>query len=240
MRCDEPQPVRVTSPGRAPLPAGLPDVGVVVVLRTDDPGRLDEVADVLVDEGLPVMEVTMTVPGALDHVQRLRDRLSGSATVGAGTITTATDATRAIDAGAQLLVSPAACADVCSAAAAHGVPCISGAFTATELLMGWRAGASAVKLFPASLLRPEVVPALAAPFPDVPLVPTGGVGIADVAAWLRAGAVAVGIGSPLLGDALTGGGIEPLRHRARELRRQIEEARDAAPVPMGDRTGRGR
>lgn len=182
----------------------------------------------------------MTVPAALDHVQRMRDRFEGSATVGAGTVTTMAEAVRAIDAGAQLLVSPAACADVCRTSAMRGVPCISGAFTATELLEGWRAGASGVKLFPASLLAPEVVSALAAPFPDVPLMPRGGVAIGDAVAWLRAGAVAVGVGSPLLGDALARGSVESLRHRARELRRRVDEARDAQHAPMRDRTEKKR
>ena len=127
----------------------------------------------------------------------------------------------AVEAGAQACVSPALAPEVIEACREAGVPAIPGAMTPTEIETAWRLGAEMVKVFPASVGGPDYVRAIRAPLPDIPLVPTGGVGIGDAAQYLAAGAVAVGIGSPLLGDACAGGDLDALRERISLLCKEI-------------------
>jgi 2-dehydro-3-deoxyphosphogluconate aldolase/(4S)-4-hydroxy-2-oxoglutarate aldolase len=119
-------------------------------------------------------------------------------------------------------VTPALCPDVATAAGELGVPVVMGVFTPSEIVAAMRAGATAVKLFPASTVGPDYVAAIRQPLPDLPLVVVGGVRVEDAAAYLRAGALAVGVGSPLIGDACAGGSLDELRQRARAL---VTEAR---------------
>jgi 2-dehydro-3-deoxyphosphogluconate aldolase/(4S)-4-hydroxy-2-oxoglutarate aldolase len=115
--------------------------------------------------------------------------------------------------------------EVVDAALADGVPCLPGALTPSEVVAVWNAGAAAVKLFPASIGGAQYLRDIRAPLPDIPLIPTGGVGIDDVAGYLEAGAVAVGLGSPLFGDALTDGDLGKLAARATRLLREVSRAR---------------
>jgi 2-dehydro-3-deoxyphosphogluconate aldolase/(4S)-4-hydroxy-2-oxoglutarate aldolase len=135
-----------------------------------------------------------------------------------GTVLTADEVDRAVDAGARFVVSPSVVPEVIEAAQRHGIASYPGALTPTEIHTAWRAGATAVKLFPAGTLGPSYLTAVRAPLPDVPLVPTGGVDVEAVGAWLDAGAVAVGLGGPLIGDALKpGGDLDALAERARAV-----------------------
>jgi 2-dehydro-3-deoxyphosphogluconate aldolase/(4S)-4-hydroxy-2-oxoglutarate aldolase len=125
---------------------------------------------------------------------------------------------RAADAGARFVVSPSVDVAVIEAAARHGIASYPGALTPTEISTAWSAGATAVKLFPAGALGPSYLTAVRAPLPDVPLIPTGGIALEEAGTWLAAGAVAVGVGSPLIGDALaTGGDLDALAQRAQAV-----------------------
>ncbi|MDQ0852764.1 Entner-Doudoroff aldolase [Arthrobacter sp. V4I6] len=146
---------------------------------------------------------------------------------GVGTITTPAEAVRAIEAGAKYLVTPLTDADIVAVGVDRGVAVYPGGLTPTELFAGWSAGATAVKVFPASVVGPGYVSMLRGPFPDIEVVPSGGIGISDAAAWIRAGALAVSLGGPLLGDAFHGGDRKQLTERAVRLRGIVDEAQAA-------------
>jgi 2-dehydro-3-deoxyphosphogluconate aldolase / (4S)-4-hydroxy-2-oxoglutarate aldolase len=204
----------------------LAHTGVVAILRAADAARFGDVARVLADAGVTCLEVTLTTSGALDALGAVRAALPREVSVGAGTVTTVDEAAAAVDAGAEFLVSPGVDPDVVAAGTDRGVPSYPGAWTATEVLTAWRAGAAAVKLFPAGTGGPAHLRHLRGPLPDVPLVPTGGVGLDEVGAYVAAGALAVGLGGPLQGDAADGGSLDALTDRARRALDAVREARD--------------
>ena len=199
---------------------------IVAVLRATDARRFADVAAVLAEAGITCIEFTLTSGGALDALRAFADRLPAGVALGAGTVLDADAASAAVDAGAGYLISPALCLDVIDRGRQLGVPVIPGALTPTEILQAWRAGASAVKVFPAAQAGgPAYLKAVRAPLPDIPLLPTGGIAVSEAAAYLRAGAIAVGIGNPLLGDAgEDGGDLAALRERADRLVRAVAEA----------------
>jgi 2-dehydro-3-deoxyphosphogluconate aldolase / (4S)-4-hydroxy-2-oxoglutarate aldolase len=208
------------APERPRIPVGgqLAATRVVAILRAENADRAEAVADVLVEAGVRSLELTLTTRGALEVVERLAARLPDEVEVGAGTVLTAQEVDRSVDAGAVFVVSPTVEEEVIAAALRRGVASYPGAFTPTEIGGAWRAGASAVKLFPAGTLGPGYLKAVRAPLPDIPLVPTGGIDAAAVGDWLRAGALAVGMGGPLIGDALEpGGDLRALADRARAV-----------------------
>ncbi len=211
--------------GRLPIVPALRESGVVAVLRADAPDGLQDAADVLVGAGIVCLELTMTTPDALEWLSRLRRSLPPEAVLGMGSVTTAEHARRAIDGGAQFIVSPGVSPDVVAATVEAGVGAYPGAWTPTEVLNAWESGASAVKLFPAAIGGPAHLRQLAGPLPDIPLIPTGGVGIDAIARYVDAGAVAVGLGGPLLGDALDGGSRTELEQRARAALAAVREGR---------------
>ena len=197
--------------------------GVVAVLRAPTADGFAAVADVLVEAGITAIEVTLTSRGAIDALAGLRRQLPPSAAVGAGTVLTADDAKAAVDAGAAFLVSPVLDPEL---AAAFGVPFYPGrAHPDRDLPGAHRAGAPLVKLFPAAAVGPRYVKDLHGPLPDVRIMPTGGIDIDDIAAWLAAGASAVGLGGPLIGDAATGGSLTALADRARRAADAVAFAR---------------
>lgn len=193
----------------------------VAILRARSPEHLLAAADILSDEGFRVLEFPLTTPGALQAIRDARRRLGGEALVGAGTVLTADDARAAIDAGAQLLVSPALCPDAMAVGIRAGVPVLPGAFTPTEILAARTGGARLIKLFPTAVLGPEYLTALRQPLPDIRIVPTGGVALDNACAWLAAGAAALGLGSPLTGDTLETGNLDGLRGSARTWSQEI-------------------
>jgi 2-dehydro-3-deoxyphosphogluconate aldolase / (4S)-4-hydroxy-2-oxoglutarate aldolase len=173
-------------------------VAVIRVGHTFDVARLGKV---LLEGGVRFAEITLTTPGAIDAIATLaRYRLDGLH-VGAGTVLTAADAEAAIAAGATYLVSPTVEPDVISAAHASGLPAFIGGLTPTEILAAWRAGADVVKVFPGRVATPGYFADLAGPLPDIPLMPTGNVDLETAPAYLRAGAVAVGVGKALVNPA---------------------------------------
>ncbi len=171
----------------------------------------------LVEEGVGLVEVSLNTDDACGVIARATRAVGEDAFVGAGTLVTRDDLLRAQDAGATWAVTPAG-GEAVFAAAQQGLPVLAGALTPTEAAAAMAAGATAVKLFPASLGGPTYLRALKDPFPTMPLVPVGGVDADLVPHYFAAGAIAVGVGSPLVGDAAHGGDLDGLRERARRFR----------------------
>lgn len=199
---------------RVPLPARTVDSRLVVVARARRAEDYDAVLDVLVDAGIRSVELTLTTPGTFAHLPHLIERFGDTVDLGIGTVTDSSQLTRAVDAGASYLVTPITSRELVTRAADAGVPIVPGGLTPTELFASWSAGASAVKVFPAGQVGPSYLKDLRGPFPDIVAVPSGGVDLAGAEAWLKAGAVAVSVGGPLLGDAFSGGDLGALRDRA--------------------------
>jgi 2-dehydro-3-deoxyphosphogluconate aldolase/(4S)-4-hydroxy-2-oxoglutarate aldolase len=215
---------------RAEPPRALLDTGIVAVARAGSTHHIEAAADALVSTGLICIEIPMTTPGAVDTIGILVKTYGDSACIGAGTVLTTDQASACLDVGAAFLVSPSAVPDVVKLAAASGVPCLPGAFTPSEIVAAWQSGAAAVKLFPASMGGAKYLREVRAPLPNIPIVPTGGVAIDDVASYIAAGAVAIGVGGPLFGNALDDGDLDALSGRARQFLSAIAEARRAHPA----------
>jgi 2-dehydro-3-deoxyphosphogluconate aldolase / (4S)-4-hydroxy-2-oxoglutarate aldolase len=201
--------------------ASITASGVVAVLRAPSADGFAAVADVLVEAGITAIEVTLTSRGAVDALAGLRRQLPAAAVVGAGTVLTADEAKAAVDAGAEFLVSPVFDPELGD----FGVPFYPGGLTPTEIFQAARRGAPMVKLFPAATVGPRYLKDLHGPLPGVRIMPTGGIDLDDVAAWLTAGAAAVGLGGPLIGDAATGGSLQALAGRARRAADAVAFAR---------------
>jgi 2-dehydro-3-deoxyphosphogluconate aldolase / (4S)-4-hydroxy-2-oxoglutarate aldolase len=208
---------------RPPLSDRLISSKVIAVLRASHVSALVPVCEVLVNEGILSLELTLTTPGLLDALPELVDRYSDIADVGVGTILTESEAQRALDSGAQYLVTPTMNLPVVRLAVQHQVAVFPGGLTPTELAAGWDAGATAVKIFPAQTVGAGYLKHLRGPFPDLQAVPSGGVDLDASRQWLAAGAVAVSIGGPLLGDSLKGGDLSALRDRCRAVRAVIDQ-----------------
>lgn len=198
------------------LRAELAGRRLMAIVRGRDPEASYRSVMVLAEEGVTMMEVSLSSAEGISVLRRCARSLGPDVLLGAGTVLTGSDVDDAVDAGARFLVSPAL-GEGMEKGARLGLPILPGALTPTEILSAWRLGAAAVKLFPASVFGPDYVGALRQPLPEVPVVPVGGVGLDDIGRYLSAGAVAVGVGSPLLGDAPHGGDPEALRGRVRRV-----------------------
>lgn len=171
------------------------DCGVVAIIRTTSAKTAQLQASRVLEAGLPVVEVSLTTPDALSVIASLAS--SSDAVIGAGTVTTAKLARDAIAAGSRILVSPTLVPSVIEVAVEHDVAVLPGCMTPTEMTTAMELGATAVKIFPAQLWSPDAMRGLLQALPDLPCVPTGGIGPDDAADWIAAGAVAVGVGSAL-------------------------------------------
>jgi 2-dehydro-3-deoxyphosphogluconate aldolase / (4S)-4-hydroxy-2-oxoglutarate aldolase len=210
---------------RIPPSPQLRETGVMAILRARSADRFGEVSRALVDAGITCLEITLTSPGALEAIKAIRAELPDTVDVGAGTVTDVDQVRAVVEAGAGFVVSPSIDADVVAAAGAAGIPAYPGAFTPTEVLAAWRAGAAVVKLFPGSAVGPSYITALRGPFPDIAIMPTGGVSLDNIGDWIRAGASGVGLGGPLLGDAADGGDLGALAERAATALAAVRDAR---------------
>jgi 2-dehydro-3-deoxyphosphogluconate aldolase/(4S)-4-hydroxy-2-oxoglutarate aldolase len=200
--------------------------GVVAIIRLKDPGRVAEVVDALLAGGVRVLEVTMTVPGAVELIRGLAPRLPPALILGAGTVLDSETAERVIDAGATFLVSPVLRLPILETARRRGVPVLPGCFSPTEILTAWEAGADLVKVFPATALGPGFLKDVHGPLPQVKLVPTGGVSVENAGDWIRAGAAAVGVGSALVDTgALASGDFSKITDNARRMIENVGLAR---------------
>lgn len=193
---------------------------MAIVRGTDSDSALRTVLT-LAEEGVEVIEVSLTTHDAPEVIRRARDELGPAAALGAGTVITIEDVESACGSGASFVVTPAL-GPAIAAAREQGLPVIGGAFTPSETVEAMRRGAFAVKLFPASLGGPSYLRALRDPFPQTPFIPVGGIDTDAAREFLAAGAIAVGIGSPLVGDAASGGSVDALRQRARQFRDAIK------------------
>lgn len=203
----------------------LLDTGVMAIVRSNRYDYVPQVAQTLAAAGVTCLEITLTVPGALDRLPELIADLPDDVCLGVGTVTSADEAEMAAAAGAAFLVCPALCTDVLETSSRLQIPCYPGAWTPTEVLTAWNAGATAVKLFPAATGGPTHLRRLREPLTHIPIIPTGGVSIEAIPDYLAAGAFAVGMGSPLLGDSLEGGSLDALAERATTALDVVRSAR---------------
>jgi 2-dehydro-3-deoxyphosphogluconate aldolase/(4S)-4-hydroxy-2-oxoglutarate aldolase len=177
----------------------LERAGLIPVLRARNAGQAHAVVQAMLAGGVTVVEVTMTVPGAVELLAELRREYAGQVLLGSGTVTTADQAEATIDAGAEFVVSPSFHPDVIAVTKARGKLSIPGALTPTEVITAWNAGADYVKIFPCSAMGgASYLKSLLAPFPHLKLIPTGGVTHHTAAGFLEAGARALGVGSDLV------------------------------------------
>jgi 2-dehydro-3-deoxyphosphogluconate aldolase/(4S)-4-hydroxy-2-oxoglutarate aldolase len=170
---------------------------VVGILRFFDRPEVERLVPAVLAGGLTTLEVTMNTKGAADLIRLVREIGGSGANVGAGTVTSMEVLEEALAAGASFIVTPAVVPDVIRSCVERKVPVLPGALTPTEVLTAWRLGATMVKIFPADQVGPGHVKALKAPFPEIPMMPTGGVTVETLPAFRKAGADAVGVGGPL-------------------------------------------
>lgn len=207
----------------------IAETRVVAILRGGNGLHLGAVADALVDAGVRCIEITSNTPGAAEGLAALRAWHGDTVAYGFGTVRTVADVEVAAAKGAGFVVAPNTDPEVGAAAREHGLGWYPGAFTPTEIERAWTLGATAVKVFPAaSAGGPDYLRAVRAPLDDVPLLPTGGIGADTVREYLDAGAVAVGLGSPLIGDALRTGDVSDVRRRAHAALAAAAESGSAA------------
>src|SRR5216684_3053951 len=191
------------------------DCVIVAVVRSPDTQQLVEVARALADGGVTSVEITMTVPGALDVLRQVRQSLGDRVLLGAGTILDAETARAALLAGAEYIVAPTLNLDVIRLCRRYDKVVMPGAFTPTEVLTAWEAGADVVKVFPADVGGPAYLKALRGPLPQVRLMPTGGVDLTTAEAFLKAGACCLGVGGALVDPkAIASGDFERIRDLA--------------------------
>jgi 2-dehydro-3-deoxyphosphogluconate aldolase/(4S)-4-hydroxy-2-oxoglutarate aldolase len=210
--------------------SGILDCGIVAVVRGQSDELIFKAIEAALEGGLNVIEVTFTVPNALEIIRRLASSVSDDVILGAGTVLTPKMALDAIDAGARFIVSPNTDLPTIEAAKSRSVPVFPGALSPTEVVTAWQAGADMVKIFPANALGPTYLKDLRGPLPQVKLMPTGGVNLSTAREYLEHGAAALGVGSELINKQLMeDGDFAEIRDRARRFRRIIQ----------GFRTGNG-
>jgi 2-dehydro-3-deoxyphosphogluconate aldolase/(4S)-4-hydroxy-2-oxoglutarate aldolase len=191
-----------------------------------DPAQLRAVVDAISEGGVRALEVTMTVPGAVELIRALAPSLPPGFLLGAGTVTDVATARAVIDAGACFVVGPVFRPDVIAACHERDVPVMPGCFSPTEILAAHECGADIVKVFPATMLGPQFVKDVRAPLPQVKLMPTGGVTLDNAGEWIRAGAVAVGVGSALVdAKAIDSGRLDVITANARKVVANVAAAR---------------
>ena len=202
-------------------------VGLIPVLRAKSVAQGRAVVDAMIAGGVTIVEVTMTVPGAIDLLKELKKAYGAQLLLGSGTVTTADQAQATIDAGAEFVVSPSLHPEVISRTKANKKISCPGALTPTEAITAWDAGADYVKIFPCSAVGgASYLKSLLAPFPHLKLIPTGGVTLQTVASFIKAGARALGVGSDLVNlAAIDAGHAETITETARAYLKLIADAR---------------
>jgi len=191
--------------------------GIVAIIRATSGEQLVQVAEALCDGGVDVIEVTFTVPGVLDVISAVSKKLGKKILLGAGTVLDPESARAALLAGAEFLVSPTVNLDVIRMCHRYDKVMMTGAYTPTEILTAWEAGADVVKVFPAEIGGPPYLKAIKGPLPQVRLMPTGGVNLQTLPQFIAAGACAVGLGSQLVEkEALERGDFGRIQDLARQ------------------------
>lgn len=204
----------------------IEDCGVVAVIRLQDPTKLRAVIDALAGGGVRALEVTMTVPGALDLIKEVAPTLPREFVLGAGTVLDPETARLAILAGARYVVGPVFNPAVIALCHRYDVAAIPGCFSPTEILAAWEGGADIVKIFPATALGPGYFKDIHGPLPQVRLMPTGGVTLENAGEWIAAGAVAIGVGTALVDrKAIEAGEYAVITAKARQVTDAVAAAR---------------
>ncbi|MFA7421173.1 MAG: bifunctional 4-hydroxy-2-oxoglutarate aldolase/2-dehydro-3-deoxy-phosphogluconate aldolase [Melioribacteraceae bacterium] len=197
----------------------------VAVIRLKEADKLKKVIEALALGGVSVAEVTMTVPNAIGLIKQITQELSDEIIVGVGSVLNAETAKQAIEAGAKYVVSPIFKKEIIDAAHEYDVPAMPGCFTPTEVLTAYEYGADVVKVFPADVLGMAFFKGILAPMPHLKLMPTGGVSLTNAGEWIKAGAVAVGIGSALLDkEAIDSENYSKLTENAKLITQSINNA----------------
>ncbi len=213
------------------------EIGIVPVVRAASANEACIAAEAVREGGIPIVEITMTVPGAVGVIRELVKKCGSDVIVGAGTVLNAEAARRCLDAGAQFLVSPGLNLETVAFAAREGNLIMAGALTPTEIMAAWEAGADFVKIFPCGQVGgAKYIKALKGPFPQIPFVPTGGVNLSTAAEFIEAGAVALGIGGELVqAEALKSGKPEIIVENARKFLAIVKQARakNSHAIPTG-------
>jgi 2-dehydro-3-deoxyphosphogluconate aldolase / (4S)-4-hydroxy-2-oxoglutarate aldolase len=205
--------------------------GIVAILRTEHAGLLTDVAEALLAGGVDCIEITFTVPHAHKVLETVADRLGQRALLGAGTVLDPETARIALLAGAQFIVSPSTNLDVIRMCRRYDRIVMPGAMTPTEVITAWEAGADIVKIFPCDLLGPGHLKALRGPFPQVCMVPTGGITLETAAKFLEAGAFALGVGTKMVDPrAIRDHDLQSIEHSARQFIAAVADARTKAAV----------
>lgn len=199
--------------------------GLVAVVRADNSEKAFKIADACIAGGVAAIEITFTVPGAVDVIKDLCNRYnSGEIIIGAGTVLDPETARAAILAGAQYVVSPSLNVETVRLCNRYQIPVMPGAMTIKEVVEAMEAGADIVKVFPGEIFGPKFIKAVKGPVPQAPLMPTGGVSLDNVEEWIKAGCVAVGAGSSLTAGAKTGD-YQLITDVARQFIAKIRQAR---------------
>lgn len=203
------------------------EVGLVPVVRAASADEALAAVEAIRAGGIPILEITLTVPGAVEIIRELSRRIGDEALIGAGTVIDAETAKQCIDAGARFIVSPALDIPTIELCRRNDVPVFPGALTPTEILTAWRAGANAVKVFPANAVGGATyIKSLKAPLPQIELLPTGGVSLKTAADFIAAGAFALGVGADLVDlAALRRGEAAAITNKAREYVAAVAAAR---------------
>jgi 2-dehydro-3-deoxyphosphogluconate aldolase/(4S)-4-hydroxy-2-oxoglutarate aldolase len=212
---------------KAEITRKIVDIGVVPVVRAASAAQAIAAAEAVCAGGISVVEVTMTVPGAVEVIAQLVKTMGSAVLVGAGTVLDAGSAQRCLDAGAQFLVSPGFDLQTVKFANSQGVLMIAGALTPTEVITAWNAGSDFVKIFPCGNVGgAKYIKALKGPLPLIPMIPTGGVNLNTAAEFIQAGSAAVGVGGELvLAAALKSGNTQEITELAKQYVSIVREAR---------------
>jgi len=207
--------------------ARIVEIGIVPVIRASSAQLAIRAADAVCAGGIPIVEMTMTVPGAVEAISQLAKSVGSDVLIGAGTVLDSETAQRCIDAGAEFIVSPGFDLGTVQAVNRLGKLMMTGALTPTEVISAWKAGSDFVKVFPCGAVGgAKYIKALKAPLPQIPMVPTGGVNLQTAADFIRAGASALGIGGELVSaSALNSGETKDITATAREYVEIVREAR---------------
>ena len=212
---------------RAEIIKQIEEIGVVPVVRAASADEAMQAIEAIKEGGISVLEITMTVPGAIRVIEEVAKRYGGDILVGAGTVLDPETARNCMLAGAQFIVSPALNVETIAMCRRYGVPIMPGALTPTEVVTAWTAGADFVKIFPAgSVGGASYLKNLKGPLPQIKMIPTGGVSLATAADFIKAGAAALGVGTDLVDvKAIRAGEAHVVTARAREFVEIVRQAR---------------
>lgn len=205
------------------------DIGIVPVVRASSAKHAEMATEAVREGGIPIVEITMTVPGAVEVIAKLALAMGNDVLIGAGTVLDAATARLCIDAGAEFIVSPGFDLGTVEYVRREGKVMMAGALTPTEVITAWKAGSDFVKIFPCSAAGgAKYIQSLKGPLPQIPMIPTGGVNVNTAADFIRAGVAALGVGGELISAAaLRSGDTAPITSAAKELVKIVKETRAA-------------